>query len=87
MGGIGLKNVRITITLDEDSYKKIEDEKKRKNAARSSLIQQIIQYYFDRKREEEDINRYIKGYQEIPEKVDKVAEWEDKQYKILNKEF
>ena len=87
MGGIGLKNVRITITLDKDSYKKIEDEKERKNTARSSLIQQIIQYYFDRKREEEDINRYIKGYQEIPEKVDKVAEWEDEQYKILDKEF
>jgi len=87
MGGIGLKNVRITITLDKDSYKKIEDEKERKNVARSSLIQQIIQYYFDRKKEEEDINRYIKGYQEIPEKVDKVAEWEDKQYKILDKEF
>lgn len=87
MGGISLKNVRITITLDKDSYKKIEDEKERKNTARSSLIQQIIQYYFDRKREEEDINRYIKGYQEIPEKVDKVAEWEDEQYKILDKEF
>lgn len=82
-----MKNVRITITLDKDSYKKIEDEKERKNTARSSLIQQIIQYYFDRKREEEDINRYIKGYQEIPEKVDKVAEWEDEQYKILDKEF
>ncbi|NLL62085.1 MAG: hypothetical protein GX240_04810 [Candidatus Atribacteria bacterium] len=82
-----MKNVRITITLDKDSYKKIEDEKERKNVARSSLIQQIIQYYFDRKKEEEDINRYIKGYQEIPEKVDKVAEWEDKQYKILDKEF
>ena len=82
-----MKNIRLTITLDRNSYKKIEDEKKRKNTTRSSLIQQIIQYYFDRKREEESINQYIKGYQKIPEKVDKVAEWEDEQYKILDKEF
>ena len=87
MGGISLKNVRLTITLDKNSYKKIEDEKKRKNTTRSSLMQQIIQYYFDRKKEEENIIQYIKGYQEIPEKVDRVAEWEGEQYKILDKEF
>lgn len=82
-----MKNIRLTITLDEDNYKKLEDEKKKRRSNRSKLIQEMIQYFFEKKNEEEKIQKYIKGYQKNPEKIDKIAELENIQYKVLDDEF
>jgi metal-responsive CopG/Arc/MetJ family transcriptional regulator len=79
-----MKNVRFTITLDEDNFKKLENEKKKRKSNRSRLIQEMIQYFFEKKNEDEKIKQYIKGYQEIPEKTDNVAEYEKEQYKVLD---
>ena len=84
---INLKNRRLTITLDENSYRKLENEKKKRNSNRSALIQEIIQYYFNRQTQEEKVKQYIKGYQAFPENTEKVAELEKEQYQVLDKEF
>jgi len=39
-----MKNVRFTITLDEDNFKKLEDEKKKRRSNRSKLLQYIEGY-------------------------------------------
>jgi len=82
-----LKNRRLTITLDENNYRKLENEKKKRNSNRSALIKEIIQYYFNRRTQEEKVKQYIKGYQEFPENTEKVAELEKEQYQVLDKEF
>jgi metal-responsive CopG/Arc/MetJ family transcriptional regulator len=82
-----MKNVRFTITLDEDNFKKLEDEKKKRRSNRSRVIQEIIQYFFEKKNEEAKIRKYIHGYQQNPEKINKVAELEKEQYKVLNNDF
>jgi len=68
---ISLKSIRLTITLDENSYRKLENEKKKINS--------------NRRTQEEKINQYIRGYQEFPENTEKVAELEKEQYQILDK--
>jgi metal-responsive CopG/Arc/MetJ family transcriptional regulator len=82
-----MKNVRFTITLDEDNFKKLENEKNKRRSNRSRVIQEMIQYFFEKKAEEEKIRKYIKGYQQNPEKINKVAELEKEQYKVLENEF
>lgn len=82
-----MKNVRFTIILDEDNFRKLENEKKKRHSNRSRIIQEMIQYFFEKKNEEEKVRRYIKGYQDTPENTDKVAEYEKEQYKTLDKEF
>jgi len=57
------------MTLDELNYRKLENEKKKRKRNRSILIQEMIQYFFERKKQEEKIKEYIKGYQEMPEKI------------------
>ncbi len=66
-----MKSIRLTITLDENSYRKLENEKKKINS--------------NRRTQEEKINQYIRGYQEFPENTEKVAELEKEQYQILDK--
>jgi len=88
LGGLkSLKNIRLTIALDEYNFRRLELEKKKRKSNRSVLIQEMIQYFFERKKQEEKIKKYIIGYQEIPEKINKVAELEKEQYNILEKEF
>lgn len=82
-----MKNVRFTITLDKDNFKKLEDEKIKRKSNRSKVIQEMIQYFFEKKTEEEKIKKYINGYQKNPEKMNKVAELEKEQYKVLGNEF
>jgi len=82
-----MKNVRFTITLDEDNFKKLENEKNKRRSNRSRVIQEMIQYFFEKKAEEEKIRKYINGYQQNPEKINKVAELEKEQYKVLENEF
>ena len=38
-----MKNVRFTITLDEENFKKLEDEKKKRRSNRSKLLQEMVQ--------------------------------------------
>lgn len=82
-----MKSIRFTITLDENNFIKLENEKKKRRSNRSKVIQEMIQYFFEKKNEEEKIKQYIRGYQQIPEKVDQVAEYEKEQYKVLENEF
>jgi metal-responsive CopG/Arc/MetJ family transcriptional regulator len=82
-----MKNVRFTVTLDEENFKKLENEKKKRRSNRSSVIREMIQYFFEKKNEEAKIRKYINGYQKNPEKINKVAELEKEQYKVLDDEF
>ncbi len=82
-----MKNIRFTVTLDEENFKKLESEKKKRRSNRSRVLQEIIQYFFEKKTEEEKIQKYIEGYQKYPEKTDKVAEYEKEQYKVFDNEF
>jgi len=82
-----MKNIRFTVTLDEENFKKLENEKKKRRSNRSRVLQEIIQYFFEKKIEEEKIKRHIKGYQKNPEKINKVAELEKEQYKVFDNEF
>lgn len=82
-----MKNKRLTITLDENNFNRLENEKKKRKSSRSALIQEMIRYFFEKRNQEEKVRQYIKGYQELPEKIKKVAEYEKEQYQILDKEF
>lgn len=82
-----MKNIRFTITIDENNFRKLENEKKKRKSNRSALIQEMIQYYFESKNQKDMIKKYIRGYKEIPEEAGKIAELEKEEYQILEKDF
>ncbi len=78
---------RLTVTIPEEDYKRIEQEKEKKNINRSALIQEIIEFFFEKKDKQVKINKYIDGYKRIKEKTRYIEHLEKIQTEALDGEF
>ncbi len=77
----------MTVTIPHEEYERIEEEKKKKGVSRSALVQEIIKFFFVKEDEQFKINKYIDGYKRIPEKTNYIAQLEQVQFEVLDKEF
>ena len=75
--------VRLSVTIPEDEFKKIEEVKKREHINRSALLQQIIKSFFEKEDEEDKISRYVAGYKKKPEMIKEISGLEKAQIETL----
>lgn len=67
---------KITISLPKDLLETIEKERDPARETRSQLVRRLLQAYLRQKREREDIEQYIRGYQQYPETEEELQEAE-----------
>ena len=82
-----MSKIRLTVTIPNEKYERIEVEKKKKGISRSAAVEEIIEFFFTKEDEKLKIKKYIEGYKRIPEKTNYTAQLEQVQYEILDKEF
>lgn len=80
-------SAKLTVSISQEMYSKLEEIKKRKNLDRSKLVQKIIKQYLEMEDEKKLIKDYIAGYKKIPENDDDWADIEKTQLSVLDKEF
>jgi metal-responsive CopG/Arc/MetJ family transcriptional regulator len=68
------QTVKVAVSLPEEQFREIESLRKRLKLSRSALIAQAIQQLLKAYQEEEDVRRYIAGYQKHPETEEEIAE-------------
>ena len=47
-----MSKLRLTVTIPQEEYERIEEEKKKKGVSRSSLVQEIIKFFFAKEDEQ-----------------------------------
>ncbi len=82
-----MSKLKLTVTIPQEEYERIEQEKKKKGVSRSALVQEIIKFFFAKEDEQFKIKKYIDGYKRIPEKTNYIAQLEQVQFEALDKEF
>ena len=82
-----MSKLRLTVTISQEEYERIEEEKKKKGVSKSALVQEIIKFFFTKEDEQFKIKKYIDGYKRIPEKTNYIAQLEQIQMEALDKEF
>ena len=82
-----MSKIRLTVTIPHEEYKRIEEEKKKKGISRSAAVEEMVKLFFSKEDEKLKIKKYIEGYKRIPEKTNYIAQLEQVQFEILDKEF
>ncbi|MGE3063931.1 MAG: ribbon-helix-helix protein, CopG family [bacterium] len=82
-----MANVKLTVSIPKELYKKIESGKKKLKKNRSEYVQEAIQAYFVYEEEKAKVDRYVAGYKKHPEDKKRVEEFEKEQLKVLSGEF
>ncbi|MFO8061405.1 MAG: ribbon-helix-helix protein, CopG family [bacterium] len=78
---------KLTVSISQETYDRLEEIKKENNLNRSELVQKIIKQYLEIEDEKKLIKDYISGYKRIPENDDEWADIEKTQLSVLDKEF
>ena len=65
---------KIAISLPDKTLEEIEKERLAAGESRSEFFRRAVKEYFQNKRKKEDIERYIRGYQQFPE-TEEAAAW------------
>jgi len=82
-----MSKIRLTVTIPHREYERIEQEKKKKGISRSAAVEEIIKFFFAKEDEQFKVKKYIDGYKRIPEKKNYIAQLEQVQFEVLDKEF
>jgi len=82
-----MSKIRLTVTIPREEYERIEEEKKKKGISRSAAVEEMVKLFFTKEDEKLKIKKYIEGYKRIPEKTNYIAQLEQVQFEILDKEF
>ncbi len=64
---------KIAISLPDKTLEEIEKERLAAGESRSEFFRRAVKEYFQNKRKKEDIERYIRGYQQFPETEEELA--------------
>ena len=64
---------KIAISLPDQTLEEIEKERLAAGESRSQFVRRAVEAYFQNKRKKEDIERYIRGYQQFPETEEELA--------------
>lgn len=78
---------KLTVSIPQETYDRLEEIKKENNLNRSELVQIIIKQYLEMEDERKLVRDYIAGYKKIPENDDDWADIEKTQLNVLDKEF
>jgi len=74
---------KLTVTISNDNYSKIEEERKKQNLSRSAFVDRIAKAYFEGKMRDELVKRYMEGYIKIPEDINEVNALTEVQSSVL----
>ena len=64
---------KIAISLPDEVLQDIEQERLAAGETRSEFFRRAVKLYFQSKRKKEDIERYVRGYQQFPETEEELA--------------
>ena len=70
------KVAKVTISLPSAMLEAVEREREAKGQTRSEFFVRAVEEYLRRERHRQDVEQYIRGYQEFPETEQEVAEAE-----------
>lgn len=82
-----MATTKLTVSIPEEMYHRLENTKESKKISRSELVQVIVRTYFQLEDEKILVEKYITGYQKIPERIEEIKTLEATQMNVLNKEF
>lgn len=81
---------KVAISLPDDLYQRLEQLRRRRGDPRSLVIQEALGEYLVRRERREQIEAYIRGYTEMPETEQEMAEteaWQRAAAKALAEEY
>ena len=64
---------RVTISLSDEMYRRLERARKSARTDRSSFVQDALQRQLDSDRHAERVAEYVRGYTEMPETEEELA--------------
>ena len=64
---------KIAISLPDEVLQDIEQERLATGETRSEFFRRAVKAYFQSKRKKEEIERYVRGYQQFPETEEELA--------------
>ena len=67
------RSVKVTISLPSDMLDQIERKRLERNETRSEFLRAAVEQTFRERREQGNRERYISGYQELPESDEEIA--------------
>ena len=70
------KAAKVTISLPSEVLEHVERQRQAKAQSRSEFILHAVEERLRRERERADVEQYIRGYQEMPETEEEIAEAE-----------
>lgn len=71
------RTVKVAVSLPKEQFSQVEQLCRELGISRSALIAQAIRQFVEARRKEEDIRRYIEGYQRYPETSKEYAGFEE----------
>jgi len=77
---------KVAISLPDEIFNAIEQERKESGESRSELFRQAIEMLLHRRQEEEKIRQYIRGYEQMPETAEEIAAADQAAVAILAEE-
>jgi len=66
------KTTKIAISLPEDMFAVVEQERRESGESRSELFRRAVEMLLRRRREQEMSERYIRAYQQTPETKEEI---------------
>lgn len=78
--------VKIAISLPPRILDSVENERRRRGESRSEFFRQAVQAFLRDLREQQDVSRYVRGYQEQPETAEEVDAVSASSYAALAEE-
>ena len=65
--------MKVAISLSEDLYEAAERERASRQQTRSEFFRTAVEELLRRRREREAVERYVRGYQQLPESDEEIA--------------
>jgi metal-responsive CopG/Arc/MetJ family transcriptional regulator len=67
------KTSKVAISLPTETLKAVEKERAESGESRSQIIRRAIEIMLRQEKENENIQKYIRGYQDMPETKEEIA--------------
>ncbi|MDD5091718.1 MAG: ribbon-helix-helix protein, CopG family [Candidatus Wallbacteria bacterium] len=77
-------NTRLTISIPESLFAKLEREKKKRRISRSDLLCRMIDFFFRMEKKSAEDERYQAGYRKTPEKIREIEALEKLQSTVMD---
>jgi len=82
-----MKTVRMTVTIPDEDFQRIEQSKRAKGLSRSAMVHEMVATYFTGEELREKIDKYVDGYRRMPEDPEEIAALEKAQLDVMDGGF